>query len=254
MLQNKNSSSIIDTKYPKNTTFYNNFENNTYYGSSNYTPLLFSTWELKNGPPDGLVFADPMGRYGNFDIYEKDQAPYYGSIYNFRKISNIPENKFLKLPIIIKNLDDLYNEEKIKKKIEMEIDDNLDTQLHRKDIYIKDPKPYYDSSIMEKEMNKKILNEIQKNKLVDREFKKTNLLIEKIIKKERIQNFKNSDKEETNKIIRSFDYKDTSWYREREKLKITYKNFTISNSTGKYPIYEDAEEKKHNIIEIDEIK
>lgn len=26
------------------------------------------------GPSNGIVFRDPLGRYGNFDIYEKDKS------------------------------------------------------------------------------------------------------------------------------------------------------------------------------------
>ncbi len=52
-----------------------------------------------------MVFSDPMGRYGNFDIYENDQGPYYGSIKDFRKISNINHKNYLEIPIEIKDLD-----------------------------------------------------------------------------------------------------------------------------------------------------
>jgi len=233
------------------TNFHHNkyyiLDKNPYYGNTNDTSISYSN-PLRRPPPTGIVFADPMGRYGNFDIYEKDQGPYYGNIDNYRRISNINFKNYINVPIEIKDLDYLYNENKIKEKIES---DEKKLMKNKNNIYYqKDLKPYYDSSFMEREKNKKLLEEINIERIYDLKFKAKNIFIGEIKEDRRIQNYRNADKEENNNIIRKYYYNDVSNYKHNNNHVLNFNN-TLNNSTkpSKYSVF--ADEIKHNVIETD---
>jgi len=216
-----------------------------YYG--NTTNYISHPKRYTEAPPEGIVFKDPMGRYGNFDIYDKDQAPYYGMIYEYRKISNIPSKKFLRVPIVIKDLDDFYNENKIKKNLRNQKDT---INVNKRDsLYIKDPKPYYDATILDKEINRNRLAIMKQENKNDLEFGTQKILLEKLKEKIRIQNYKNADKEENNQVNRVY-YTDTSWYRHKENNNITYTNST-SAVNSRNSSFEYAYAVKHNIVDVD---
>lgn len=237
---------IINSTENNSTIAYNNnlyhLDPYPYYG--NISNNFFHPKKLFiKGPPTGIVFKDPMGRYGNFDIYEKDQAPYYGTIYEYRKISNIPYNKFLKVPIEIKDLDEFYNEKLIKNQLK---DKENNNNIIKEEYYHNDPKPYYDASFLDREIKKNLLNKIKQDKISDLKFGTQKILLEKLKEKIKIQNYKNADKEENNKVNRVY-------YTETDRYKFKRNNITYTNSTSSNHglILTTADEVKHNTVEVD---
>lgn len=162
-----------------------------------------------------------MGRYGNFDIYHNDTKPYYGNIIGFRKISNRP-NKILKVPIIIKDLGDLYltpnDIDRLENRLKNLNQEDLIDSLQIDGRYMKDPKPYYDPSHQQRENEKKFLLEKLDEFRQNLKFNNTEIIIQEIKIKSQIQNYGNADKEENNKIISGQSHSSTEKYQHGKKL------------------------------------
>jgi hypothetical protein len=154
-------------------------------------------------------------RYVN-SIYKKDSAPYYSPTGEFRIFSNKPSDKLL-IPIEIKDLTDqtpsIENLKNLEKTVEdLEKSENINN-LSSSNKYVKDPKAYYDPSYQDKlEKKIQIKKAIQKvrSNLIDQKhnFTEENFKIET-----KIENYKNTNKENTNELIGE------SYYYDLEKFK-----------------------------------
>jgi hypothetical protein len=163
------------------------------------------------------TYLDPKNRYGNNQIYQNDQQPYYGSGHNFKVISNVPKDKII-VPIELKELTYTFADDKNIKSLEDTIHkingrESLDS-ISLSGKYMRDPVAYYDPSLQEKKMKSaKILETINKLKedlnndikLNGQVFTEENFSI-----KTKIQNLANANKEKTNELIADSYYYDVN--------------------------------------------
>lgn len=220
---------------------YYKIDQSPYYGP-NITKINFEPRRL-NSPPGGIIFQDPMGRYGNFDIYEKDQKPYYGNIIDSRKINKSPY-KLIEVPIIIGDLEELNSDKKNK------INQSTVNRIKKINLYRNDPQPYYDATILEKDIEIYKKEQMDKERRKDMKYNRTNIVVEKFKDKIKIQNYGNADKEENNKIITGQYHSSTDQFQFPNMNYTIFYNKTLDKNTSEV----FANIKNHYLVEVEEVK
>lgn len=161
-----------------------------------------------------LFIGPPPPKRRNYpnSVYPLDQKPYYGPSDPYRLILNMPKDR-VAVPIQLGDLTKTHASETNLKRMENELA-MMDApepwvNINKSGTYLRDPKPYYDPTVPEKEMYKTKLKESIENMREDllhpnlpdlsKSFKRINA-------SPMIQNYVNSNKEETNELIANSYY------------------------------------------------
>lgn len=169
-----------------------------------------------------IYSPEALSRYENKNIYKNDQVPYYGSGEEFKMISNKPRNK-LTVPIEMKDITYTFPDPKNIKALEQTLNEiNGKENINSVSItgkYMKDPVAYYDPTLLDKAEKTATIVETISNMKKDLTFDGPIFTEENYPMITKVQNIKNSNKEDVNQLIANNYYYDVNRNRNFFSLK-----------------------------------
>lgn len=175
--------------------------------SQAYYPYVNPTSPTASMP---TISPAAKSRYGNSNVYQYDQKPYYGPSEPYRVIVNAPKDQ-VAVPIEFGDLTKTHADEKNLSRLQRELS-TIDapekySSLVNSGVYSADSKAYYDPTLPEKEAKKAELKTSIENMKEDLLHPNIpNFQFEKVKASPKIQNYVNSNKEETNEFIANSYY------------------------------------------------